>query len=115
MKEALENLLQSRMIEQDLKRDPLSFVHRYHDPKDQEIAGLFASQIAYGRVSLFLPVLTRFFDIVDLSGPRKWIENFSKEQHDDLSEIKYRWNNPIDFILMAHTLQGIFQTHREFC
>ena len=64
MKHALENLLQSRMIEQDLQRDPLSFVHRYDDPHDQEIAGLFASQLAYGRVSLFLPVLKKFFDIV---------------------------------------------------
>ena len=98
MKEALENLLQSRMVDQDLKRDPLSFVHRYHDAKDQEIAGLFASQIAYGRVTLFLPVLKKFFDIVDISGgPRTWVE-ISTEQHGDLSEIKYRWNNPIDFI-----------------
>ena len=114
MKEALENLLQSRMVDQDLKRDPLSFVHRYHDAKDQEIAGLFASQIAYGRVTLFLPVLKKFFDIVDISGgPRTWIETFSTEQHGDLSEIKYRWNNPIDFILMAHTLQGIFRTYKS--
>ena len=66
MKKALENLLQSRMIEQDLQRDPLSFVHRYEHPHDQEIAGLFASQLAYGRVSLFLPVLKKFFDIVIL-------------------------------------------------
>ena len=60
MKEALEKLLTSRIIEQDLKNDPLSFVHRYNHPKDQEIAGLFASQLAYGRVTLFLPVLNNF-------------------------------------------------------
>ena len=51
---------------------------------------------------------------MDLAGgPRKWVENFSKEQHDDLSGIKYRWNNPIDFILMAHTLQGIFESYES--
>ena len=112
MKEALEKLLTSRIIEQDLKNDPLSFVHRYTEAKDQEIAGLFASQLAYGRVSLFLPILQAFFDIVDQDGgPRKWIEEFNVQKHSTLATIKYRWNNPIDFILMAHTLQNIFQTY----
>ena len=30
--------------------DPLQFVHRYADPADQEIAGLLASALAFGRV-----------------------------------------------------------------
>ena len=78
MKEALENLLQSRMIDQDLKRDPLSFVHRYRDAKDQEIAGLFASQIAYGRVTLFLPVLKKFIDVC-FQSKRKSLKNNLKD------------------------------------
>ena len=41
MKDALENLLQSRMVDQDLKRDPLSFVHRYRNSLDQEIVVSF--------------------------------------------------------------------------
>ena len=32
--------------------DPLQFVHRYADPADQEIVGLVASALAFGRAEL---------------------------------------------------------------
>ena len=112
MKAALEKLLKSRMVDQDLQRDPLSFVHRYKKVQDQEIAGLFASQLAYGRVSLFLPVLNNFFDRADqFGGPREWVESFCSHHHSSLDSIKYRWNNPIDFILMMYTLQSILESY----
>ena len=61
MKEALENLLQSRMVDQDPKQThwfcpSLSW-------QRSRIAGLFASQIAYGRVTYFHLKLKNF-DIV---------------------------------------------------
>ena len=34
--------------------DPLEFVHNYPDPLDQEVVGLIASCLAYGRVTLIL-------------------------------------------------------------
>ena len=36
-----------------VEQDAIQFPHRYHDPADIEIAGLFASCMAYGRVDLF--------------------------------------------------------------
>src|SRR5690349_14746885 len=34
--------------------DPVSLVHRYPDPKDQEVAAFFASVLAYGNVQTIL-------------------------------------------------------------
>ncbi|HMV69691.1 MAG TPA: DUF2400 family protein, partial [Myxococcota bacterium] len=49
-------------------RDPVAFVHRYATRADQEIAGLLASSLAYGRVDLFRPVLAALFDRMDTFG-----------------------------------------------
>src|SRR5947209_1901275 len=42
--------------------DPIGLVRRYSSPRDQEVVGLYASGLAYGRVSLFLPILERMLD-----------------------------------------------------
>ena len=39
--------------------DPVEFPRRYRDPADQEVAGLSASALAYGRADLFKPQLER--------------------------------------------------------
>ena len=37
--------------------DPIGLVHRYGSAREQEVAGLYSAALAYGRVSLFLPIL----------------------------------------------------------
>ena len=34
-----------------LSPDPLEFVHQFKKPEDQEVVGLIASSLAYGRVA----------------------------------------------------------------
>jgi uncharacterized protein (TIGR02757 family) len=48
--------------------DPVAFVHRYTDPADQEVAGVFAASLAFGRVAAFQPVLQSLFDATDAHG-----------------------------------------------
>ena len=109
MKEALEKLLISRIIEQDLKNDPLSFVHRYNHQRIRKLQGCL--HLNWPMVGLLFFTSSKQFDIVDQDGgPRKWIEEFDVQKHSKLTNIKYRWNNPIDFVLMAHTLQKLLKS-----
>lgn len=112
VKSALDNLLKQHDERVSLNADPLQMAHRYSLPTDQEIAAIFSAQLAYGRVSLFLPVLERLMDIFDsVGGPRKWVETLTPTLTEQIQSISYRWNKPLDFLLMGLTLQAALQEH----
>jgi uncharacterized protein (TIGR02757 family) len=50
IRERLDVLLAACDAEVTRGRDPVDFVHRYGDPRDQEIVGLIASCLAFGNV-----------------------------------------------------------------
>jgi len=45
-----------------LAADPVELPRRYSSPDDQEVAGLLAACLAYGRADLFKPILVRLLD-----------------------------------------------------
>jgi uncharacterized protein (TIGR02757 family) len=53
--------------------DPLETVYRYDSPGDQEIAGLIAATLAYGRVAQILTSIGRVLDVFGDDGPRAWL------------------------------------------
>jgi uncharacterized protein (TIGR02757 family) len=68
--------------------DPLEFVLRFEDPADQEIVGLIASGLAYGRVGNILQSLERIFHVLsrpsaDLAvmGRNDLLEEFGSFRH----------------------------------
>lgn len=90
-----------------LARDPLSFVRRYEDPLDQEVAAVFASGLAYGRVAAFWPVLTELFEVADArGGPRAWVEGFDAEAATEVAHLVYRFTRGPHIALLALALQG---------
>lgn len=114
LKKSLDSLLQTRDPKDSLARDPLSFVHRYTKPQDQEIAAVFAAQLAYGRVSMFFPVIKALLDEADdFGGPRAWVESFSVMHSKRIEHIYYRLNKSPDFSLLALSLKGILQTNES--
>ncbi|RLB37021.1 MAG: TIGR02757 family protein [Deltaproteobacteria bacterium] len=46
----MDALLASSDAKSTRRRDPVDFVHRYEEPRDQEIVGLLASSLAFGNV-----------------------------------------------------------------
>ena len=79
LKKALDSLLTERDPQKSLQNDPLSFVHRYEKTEDQEIAAVFAAQLAYGRVSSFFGVASkschlRKADHTDLHFSSNWAD-----------------------------------------
>jgi len=111
LRPALEALLCDRDDDDRLAADPLQAPHRYDRPEDQEIAAIFAATLAYGRVSLFLPVIQRILALADArGGPRAWVEGFSDEDAAAIDPVFYRWSRGSDLALLALTLQGALRT-----
>lgn len=104
--ESLDRLSSSRGGAAEIANDPISIAHRYSSPVDVEIAALIAAQLAYGRVSLFLPILGRLFDYADnYGGPESWLRGFSPaEQLCELSQFSYRFSKGIDHAIFFGTI-----------
>src|SRR5215475_11830284 len=62
LRRALDRLERVSPPRRRLPLDPVSLPHRYHDPRDVEVAGLVAASLAYGRADLFLPKVTRLLE-----------------------------------------------------
>lgn len=91
--------------------DPVTFVHRYRDPADQEIAGIYAAGLAFGRVDLFLPVLAAVFDHLDAhGGPRAWVDGLTPARAASFPPLIYRWNRGSDLALLGLGLRRALGT-----
>ncbi len=109
LKQALNTLMLEQNIEETIQQDPIQFAHRYTDPLDQELAAIFASMLAFGRVSLFLPVIKQWMSLCDeRGGPRACVDNFSPADFDAFNALSYRWNKSPDFVLVMLTFQRLF-------
>jgi uncharacterized protein (TIGR02757 family) len=90
--------------------DPLDFVLRFESPADQEIAGLIASGLAYGRVGHILKSLERVFDVI--SRPTADLEAMSGN---DLLEafvsFRHRWTTGEE---LAHLLRAMSILRDEY-
>jgi uncharacterized protein (TIGR02757 family) len=79
--------------------DPLEFVHRYDDPADQEVAGLIASGLAYGRVAQILQSLEKVFEA--LKRPAEDIKVMDrKELLETFRPFRHRWTTGEELALL---------------
>ncbi|MGB5810692.1 MAG: TIGR02757 family protein [Polyangiales bacterium] len=65
--ERLEALLGRCDPAERRQRDPVDFVHQYHEPADQEVAGLIAASLAFGNAQAARRSAQR---VLDALGPR---------------------------------------------
>jgi len=67
LRPALDALLASTDAAARVRGDPVELPHRYSDPRDVEVTALLCAALAYGRVDLFKPRLSRLLESL---GPR---------------------------------------------
>jgi len=92
-------------------QDAIQFPLRYSDPADIELAGLFASCMAYGRVDLFGPwvdwTLARMGE-----SPARFVLGFDVEKHRKLfSGFSYRFNRERDLLAFCLATQRLLVRH----
>lgn len=90
--------------------DPIRFPRRYSDPVDREIAGFVASTFAYGRVTLFLPVLEALFAVLDArGGPAAFTRSFDPRAPDPFVGLYYRFYGGSDLVLLFAALRILLE------
>jgi uncharacterized protein (TIGR02757 family) len=72
--------------------DPLELVYRWESPADQEIAGLIAATLAYGRVAQILASVGRVFALMGDHGPHAYLERATpREIRERFAGFKHRF------------------------
>lgn len=122
MKPALSNIrkrdlgpflrsLEGRYNRQFLEADPIFFVHRYPDPKDQEIVAFISSLLAFGHVKSIHASIQKVLQVLG-SHPRQFISSFdplrSRKTFDHLG---HRWVRGHDLFLLFVVLHKML--HRS--
>ncbi|HET9595841.1 MAG TPA: TIGR02757 family protein [Anaeromyxobacteraceae bacterium] len=90
--------------------DPVELPRRHADPADQEVAGLFAAALAYGRADLFKPVLERALAEMGPS-PASFCERFARSPHPAFEGFLYRFNRPADLRALAAAVGHLRREH----
>jgi len=108
LKTTLERLYAARS-RQHLRNDPLSFCHRFRDPRDQEVAGLIASSFAYGNVKIILRNLESVFAAIGPS-PRRFVETFAPEEGlRRFAGFKHRFNDGRDLCALFLAIRTMLE------
>lgn len=94
VKPALDELLARCDRAAHVKRDPVELVHRYSRPDDQELVGLLASAVAYGRVTLFKPRLAKLLETIGPEPARFAREASEREILRTTRDFEYRMTGP---------------------
>ncbi len=104
LKNTLDTFYKEYNFRERLTHDPIEFPHRYSDPADIEAAGFIASCLAYGKVTLFKPVIEQ---ILKPGGerPSVYFMNFNIRKDSRLLEgISYRFNKDKDILCLVYLL-----------
>jgi uncharacterized protein (TIGR02757 family) len=92
--------------------DPVELPRRYAAPDDQEVAGLFAAALAYGRADLFKPQLERVLAAMGRS-PARFCEGFAAAPRPEVFDgFRYRFNLPVDVAALAAAVGHVRRRHR---
>ena len=91
--------------------DPVELPRRFSDRADQEVAGLFASALAYGRADLFKPRLERVLAEMGPS-PARFCEAFAVAPRPGaFAGFQYRFNQPADIAALAAAAGHVRRAH----
>jgi uncharacterized protein (TIGR02757 family) len=94
-----------------LAADPVELPRRYRDPADQEVAGLLAAALAYGRADLFKPILARLLDQLGPS-PARAAEAFAAAPDPAaFAWFRYRFNRPADLAALVAATGWLRRAH----
>jgi uncharacterized protein (TIGR02757 family) len=94
-----------------LAADPVELPRRYRSRHDQEVAGLLAAALAYGRADLFKPVLVRLLEQLGDS-PAQAVEAFARAPDPAaLSWFRYRFNRPADLAALLAAIGHLRLVH----
>lgn len=111
LKHHLDHLFLTFNRKEYLETDPISLVHRYHYPEDQEVVALIASLFAYGNVQSIKNTVQKI--IVPLgSFPAQTLRNMNDSNLKKMTQkIYYRFYSSQDIFDLLHRIRTILGPH----
>lgn len=93
--------------------DPVQFPHRYGSRADIEVSAFISAWMAYGSRKVFLGVLDRLHNMMDLAGgPYRFIVSGAwKETGQKAESCLYRFYKWADFCLLCERLAGVYSRY----
>ncbi|MBF0520116.1 MAG: TIGR02757 family protein [Nitrospirae bacterium] len=111
LKELLDSFYNSFDFKERVLNDPIEFPSLYKTPGDIEVSGLVAASFAYGKVTLFKPVIQKILQKMGLS-PHEFLINFDIKTHGKLfSGISYRFNRNEDVLAFLFVIGEILKNY----
>lgn len=108
LKESLDALL-SRYGPDDIDSDPVSFLHRYRDPLDAEVAGFVAASLAYGRVGLIKKSVGHVLGVMG-DRPSRFVRDFDPAGRGNLLRgFVHRFTRGKDLVALFVLLGGLMR------
>ncbi|NMM50545.1 TIGR02757 family protein [Marinigracilibium pacificum] len=90
--------------------DPIQIPHLFSKRQDIEIAGLFASTLAWGQRKTIINKCTELLGLMD-NAPYDFVVNHSKDELNRLSSFKHRTFNNIDLLYFVRFLKEWYSTN----
>ena len=87
--------------------DPIAFPHAFDDPRDQEVIGLFAALLAWGRRATILNKLAELAERMDFK-PYAFVRGFNPARDvERLASFRHRTFRPDDAVALMKALQAV--------
>jgi uncharacterized protein (TIGR02757 family) len=94
-----------------IEKDPVSFVRRFDDPRDQEIAGLIAASLAYGRIGSILPSVERVLAAMDWQ-PWRFVTGCDPEcEAQRFDDCTHRFHTPRSVVVTLAVVRRALEHH----
>jgi uncharacterized protein (TIGR02757 family) len=93
-----------------IEHDPICIPHRFTKKQDIEIAGLFASALAWGQRKIIINKCRTLMEIMD-SSPHDFILNYTKADLKQAEAFKHRTFNGRDLVYFFELLRHHYQNH----
>ena len=111
LRRTLDALLEEFPIPERLPTDPVSVLHGFDDPADQEVAGLVAASVALGRAA---SIRAKARELLDIMGgePAAFVRRFDPERHGDRFDgWTHRWYRARDIVGLLWLLRQAIERH----
>jgi len=92
--------------------DPISIPHRFTKPPDIEIAGLFASVLAWGQRTTIIRSCERLMQLMD-QAPHQFILNHREKDLRPMESFVHRTFNGTDLLYFIHFLKHHYRVHES--
>ena len=93
-----------------IEDDPVSAVHAFDDPEDQEVIGLYAAVLAWGRRSVILAKLADLVERMD-GRPARFVRTFSASRPGALEGFKHRTFSSADAVALTRSVRAVLEEH----